>query len=241
MNQVSGGTESARAAVPRVIALVGGTGKLGSALAARLARAGHDVVIGSRDPGRAEAAARAVVDALGGDQAVRVRGSGNADAATAAEVVVIAVPFSAQRATVEELAGAVGDRVVISTAVPVDFVPGSPPIHLEVEEGSASEQVAALLPGARVVGALHTVSSAKLARLDRELDGDVLVTGDDHAAKVLVAGVLASLPSLRAVDAGPLRNSRHVEQFAVLLLTINGRTRRNTGVRVTNLPDDKAF
>jgi NADPH-dependent F420 reductase len=234
-------SDGGRGGALRVIALIGGTGKLGSGLAARLARAGHDVVIGSRDPVRAEAAAHAVVDALSGEHVVRVRGAANDAAAAAAEVVVLAVPFDAQRVTVEGLAAAVGDRVVVSTAVPVDFVKGSSPVHVEVEEGSAAEQVAALLPGARVVGALHTVSSAKLGRLDRQLDGDVLVTGDDHPAKVVVADVLASLPALRPVDAGPLENSRHVERLAVLLLTINGRTRRNTGVQITNLPDDRAF
>jgi NADPH-dependent F420 reductase len=115
------------------------------------------------------------------------------------------------------------------------------PTHVDVEQGSASEQVAALLPRARVVGALHTVSSATLAKLDRRLDADVLITGDDHDAKLAVAQLLAALPGIRVVDGGPLRNSRYVEQLTVLLLSINMRVRRNTGIRVTNLPDELAM
>jgi 8-hydroxy-5-deazaflavin:NADPH oxidoreductase len=223
------------------VALIGGTGKLGSALAARFARAGHQVVIGSRDSARAVRAASALLNAIGGVDASRVRGLDNAAAADAADVVVITVPFDAQEATLRGLAGAVGERVVISTAVPVRFVEGAGPTHVEVEQGSASEQVAALLPRARVVGALHTLSSATLAKLDRDLDADVLITGDDSTAKMLVAGLLVSLPGIRVVDGGPLRNSRYVEHLTVLLLSINMRVRRNTGVRITNLPDDLAL
>ena len=91
-----------------------------------------------------------------------------------------------------------------------------------------------------VVGALHTVSSATLAKLDRDLDAEVLITGDDPDAKTVVAELLASLSGVRVVDGGPLCNSRYVEQLTVLLLSINVRVRRNTGVRITNLPDELA-
>jgi NADPH-dependent F420 reductase len=232
-----GGRPSAVATV----ALIGGTGKLGSALAARLARAGHEVVIGSRDAVRAEQAASTLVRTISAAGASRVRGAENAAAAAAADVVVITVPFDAQEATLRGLAGALAERVVVSTAVPVRFVEGAGPAHIEVEQGSASEQVAALLPRSRVVGALHTVSSASLAKLDRDLDADVLITGDDVGGKTVVAELLTSLSGIRVVDGGPLRNSRYVEQLAVLLLTINRRVRRNTGVRITNLPDELAL
>jgi NADPH-dependent F420 reductase len=223
------------------VALIGGTGKLGSALAARFARAGHEVVIGSRDAERARQAASTVTQTIDGVDGSRVRGVDNAAAAAAADVVVITVPFEAQAATLRGLAGAVEERVVVSTAVPVRFVQGAAPTHVEVEQGSASEQVAALLPRARVVGALHTMSSATLAKVDRDLDADVLITGDDAEAKMMVAELLASLSGIRVVDGGPLRNSRYVEQLTVVLLSINMRVRRSTGVRITNLPDELAL
>lgn len=241
MGQQAAGEQAGGSTPPlAAVALIGGTGKLGSALAARFARAGHEVVIGSRDAARAQQAASALAQTISGVDGSRVRGADNAAAAAAADVVVITVPFDAQEATLRGLAGAVDDRVVVSTAVPVRFVEGSGPIHIEVEQGSASEQVAALLPRARVVGALHTVSSATLAKLDRDLGADVLITGDDPDAKTVVAELLASLSGVRVVDGGPLRNSRYVEQLTVLLLSINVRVRRNTGVRITNLPDELA-
>jgi NADPH-dependent F420 reductase len=221
------------------IALIGGTGKLGPALAARFARAGHPVAIGSRDAARAEQTAAMVTAASGADGAL-VRGADNATAAATADIVVITVPFDAQEATLRGLAAAVSDRIVVSTAVPLRFAKGVP-THVDVEQGSASEQVAALLPRARVVGALHTVSSATLAKLERRLDADVLITGDDPDAKAVVAQLLTALPGIRVVDGGPLRNSRYVEQLTVLLLSINMRVRRNTGIRITNLPDELAM
>jgi hypothetical protein len=221
-----------------IVGLVGGTGKLGSALAGRFARAGHEVIIGSRDSARAENVASTLAQAIGTVDRSRLRGADNATAAATADIVVITVPFEAQEATLRGLSTTVENRVVVSTAVPVRFVEGVGPTHIAVEQGSASEQVAALLPGASVVGALHTVSSAKLAKLERDLDDDVVITGDDAAAKVMVAELLTSMSGLRVVDGGSLRNSCYIEQLTVLLLTINKRVRRNTGLRITNLPDE---
>jgi NADPH-dependent F420 reductase len=236
----------AGAGVHRVsVALVGGTGKLGSALGLRLARAGHPVIIGSRDPARAAQAAEdlntRLAEAGGAASSARATGADNAAAAAGAEVIVVTVPYENQRQTLLGLAASVGDRVVVSTAVPIAFVPGQGPSHVEVAEGSAAEQVAAALPRARVVSALQTVSSATLARLDRDVDADIIVTGDDAEAKARVAGLLGILPGARLVDGGPLRNSRYVEQLTVLLLTINLRVKRSTGIRVTNLPDAAAM
>ncbi len=225
------------------VALVGGTGKLGSALALRLARAGYEVTIGSRDAARAAQIAESRNDRLLPDDGSAIRGSriagtDNASAAEAAEIVVITVPYDAQEETVRSLADSVGARVVISTAVPLRFVENAGPIHVDVPQGSATEQVAALMPQARVVGALQTISSATRASLDRDVGADIIVTGDDAEAKTVAVQVLAALPGIRVVDGGPLRNSRYVEQLTVLLLSINMRVRRNTGIRLTNLPDE---
>ncbi len=239
------GDERSRASGPQrpAVALIGGTGKLGSALALRLARAGYKVTIGSRDAVRGAQKAEALNDRLLADDSSsgdgsRVAGTDNASAAAAAEVVVITVPYDVQEQTLRGLAESVGGRVVISTAVPVRFVENLGPTHVDVAQGSATEQVAALLPQARVVGALHTVSSATLTRLDRDVGADIIVTGDEPEAKAVAANVLAALPGVRVVDGGPLRNSRYVEQLTVLLLSINLRVRRNTGIRLTNLPDE---
>ena len=236
MRDAVGGETETDGAGAFTVALVGGTGKLGSALALRLALGGHRVVIGSRDAARARQSAAEANDRLGA-RLHPIAGDSNGRAVEHADVVVVTVPYDAQAATLRDLAAAVGDRVVVSTAVPVRFTGGQPE-HVAVPEGSACEQVAVLLPGARVVGALHTVSSATLGKLDREVAADVIVTGDDDGAKRVAAGILSALPGVRAVDGGPLRNARYVEQFTVLLLAINMRARRNTGIRITNLPDE---
>lgn len=228
------------------MALLGGTGKLGSALGLRLAAGGYAVVLGSRDAGRAEQAANTINHRLEAGEAraggfARVTGSDNAAAASRADVVVVTVPYESQAQTLLGLAQATCARVVISTAVPLRFIPGQGPIHVDVPEGSAAEQVARLLPEARVVSALQTVSSATLGKLNRDVNTDVIVTGDDDDAKRVVAAILEAVSGARAVDGGPLRNSRYVEQLTVLLLTINARARRNTGLRLTNLSDASAF
>lgn len=190
-----------------LVALIGGTGKLGSALAARFAGAGRPVVLGSRDAERAQRAAVEVAKRIGVE-------------------------------TRRELTAWTMRRHRRPPMVPLRFMPGLGPPYVDVGEGSASQQTAELLPRSRVVGALRTVSSAKLANLDHDLDGDVLTTGDDSTAKAATAQLLTALADLRVVDAGPLRNSRSVEQLTVLLLSINMRVGRNTGIRIANLPDE---
>lgn len=219
------------------VGLIGGTGRLGTALAARFASAGHSVVIGSRVASRAIDAAAAIEQQLGSVPG-QVRGAANTTAAAVAGVVVIAIPYEGLRDVVTELAGPTSGGIVVSAVVPVRFVKGEGPSRIDVREGSACEEIAALLPGARVIGALQTLSFVTLRNLDSDIGSDIILTGDDAAAKSTVAALLASLAGVRTIDGGALRNSRYVEQLTVLLLAINSRYRRNTGIRITDLPDD---
>lgn len=227
-----------------VIAIIGGTGKLGTALAARLAAAGAAVIVGSRDRGRAADVAAEVTGRLlaaGIDRGGLLTGMDNAGAAAGADVVVVTVPYAGQAGTLAGLATALAGKLVVSTAVPVEFVENVGPVHIDVAAGSAAQEVAALLPAALVVGALQTVGSARLGRLGADVGADIIVTGDSDDAKARAATMLALLPGVRVVDGGPLRNCRYVEQVTVLLLSINLRVKRSTGVRVTNLPDAAAL
>jgi NADPH-dependent F420 reductase len=228
--------EAASSPTGRNVGIAGGTGKLGTALALRLASAGNTVVIGSRSVGRAVETATTISAALRGDGGA-VTGGDNAAACAVDGVVIITVPYEGLDDTLAGLAGAIGDRIVVSTVVPMRFVSGDGFSAVDVPAGSASEQVAAQLPAARVVGALQTLSYVVLRDLTRAVDSDVILTGDDHRAKRVVAHLLSTLAGVRIVDGGALRNSRHVEQLTVLLLSINGRYRRHTGVRITDLPD----
>ena len=221
------------------VAILGGTGKLGTGLALRWALAGRRVLIGSRRAGAAQAAAARLAAEHPGT-AMSVAGASNADAAASCSIAVVAVPFWAQAATLRPLGAALSGRVVVSAAVPLRFDAELGAVAVEVPEGSAAEQAAALLEGARVVGGLHTVSSVTLQRAPRPVDGDVLLTADDPAALATVADLVRAIPHLRPVDAGPLAVSRHIEALATVLIGINRRVRRHTGIAITDLPDERA-
>ena len=222
------------------IAIIGGTGKLGTGLAARWALAGRRVIIGSRREDAAVAAA-ARLTTEHPSTATLVTGMTNAAAVEASGIAVVSVPFAFQTDTLAALADVLSDRILVSAAVPLRFDVDSGAYAVDVPEGSAAEQVARLVPAARVVAGFHTVSSVTLQRVTETLDGDVLLCGDDPDAKHAVADLVRAIPRLRAVDAGPLRLARHVEAIAVVLLGINRRSRHHTGVSVAGLPDDRAF
>jgi 8-hydroxy-5-deazaflavin:NADPH oxidoreductase len=220
------------------VALLGGTGKLGPGLAMRFARAGVPVLIGSRDAERGAAAAeeaRAKLSAVAPDAAA-IEGTDNLDAAQRGGIAVITVPFAGQAGLLPGLAEALQGKVVVSTAVPMRFEESVGPVHVEVAEGSAAQQAAALLPGARVAGAFHSVSSIDLKRLSHDVEGDVIVTGDDAEAKHAAMELARLLPGARPVDGGPLRGARYSEHLTVLLLVVNGIYRTHVGVMLTNLP-----
>ncbi|MDE2695564.1 MAG: NADPH-dependent F420 reductase [Chloroflexota bacterium] len=221
--------------MPDTIAIIGGTGPEGRGLASRFALAGHRVVIGSRDATRGASVAAEVAATLAGrDGAGPVEGASNADAATAGEIAVVTVPFEGHRATLEALVGELAGKIVVDAVVPVRFERGPRPV--EVAEGSATEQAAAVLPDSRVVGAFHNLAAESLLDLDAPVLADVLVTGSDAAAKQAVSALAEQIDGVRAVDAGPLRYSRFVEGLTVLLIGVNMRHRARTHVRIEGLP-----
>ena len=222
------------------VALLGGTGKLGPGLAMRFARAGVPVVIGSRDAERGAAAAAEVIAKLGGagDDHAAVEGTDNLDAARRGRVAVLTVPYEGQATLLPGLAEALAGKVVVSTGVPVRFDPDAGPVHIDVAEGSAAQQVAALLPGARVAAAFHSVSSADLKRLGSPIDGHVVVTGDDAGAKQVASELVRLVPGARPVDGGPLHCARYSEYLTVLLLNVNRIYKAHTGIVITELPPE---
>lgn len=218
------------------IALVGGTGPEGRGLAARFALAGHTVVLGSRDAERAVVVAAELAGILteAGHPDLAISGAENAEAVAACDLAILVVPYEAHRATVESLAGVLAGKVVVDAVVPVRFERGPRPV--EVEEGSATEQAAALLPDSRVVGAFHNLAAEALLDIARPVEADVLVTGADAEAKTLVSALAEDIEGVRAVDAGPLRFSRFVEGLTVLLIGINARYKAHSAVRIQGLP-----
>jgi hypothetical protein len=220
-------------AVTASLAFLGGTGDQGRGLARRFALAGHPVLIGSRSAERAEAAA---VELSGGIPAgAQVSGAGNLDAARAADIVVVAVPWEGHGALVTSVAEAVAGKIVIDCVNPLGF-DGKGAYALAVEEGSAAEQAAALLPDARVVAAFHHVSAVLL--LDPavdSLDTDVLVLGDDREATDAVQALVEEIPGMRGVYAGRLRNAHQVEALTANLISVNRRYKAHAGLRITDI------
>jgi len=212
-----------------VIAVLGGTGEQGRGLAHRFAFAGNPVIIGSRSAERAVATAQA----LGPDR--RIRGMANADAAREADVVIVAVPWDGHRELLASLADILSGKIVIDCVNPIGF-DGRGAYPLPVEEGSAAQQAAAVLPGSWVVGAFHHVSAVLL--LDPKviaIDLDVMVLGDDRAATEIVQELASRLPGVRGVYAGRLRNCGQVEALTANLVSVNRRYKSHAGLRFTDI------
>lgn len=212
------------------IAIIGGTGNLGYGLALRLGNAGHDVVIGSRTAEKAQQAAREGNEALGRSV---LTGRDNRSAAEGAEVIILSVPFEAQDATLEAIADAAAGKVVIDATVPL--APGNPTAVAMPPEGSAAERTQRILANSRVVAAFHHVGAKALTRLDKPIDTDVFVCGEDPAAKEVVIALTEALGT-RAIDCGPLRQAQALERITPLLIGLNIRhKKRHTGLRLTGL------
>ncbi len=201
------------------IAILGGTGPQGKGLALRFAAVGVDVVIGSRDAARAAEIAAELNQQLTGAIG-RISGADNQGAVAAADrLVVLAVPYAAHNATLEAIAGVLGDRVLVDIVVPLKE--GDPKAVEMPAEGSATEAAQALLgDGVPVVGALHNVSATTLNDLDRRINCDILVCGNDLDAKNEVIALIEKL-DVKAYNAGPAVNARCIEAITPILIRLN--------------------
>ena len=211
-----------------MLAVLGGTGEQGRGLARRFALAGHRVVIGSRAAERAQTAAAE----LGGGS---VTGAANADAAAQGDVVIVAVPWEGHKELLQELAPVLAGKVVVDCVNPLGFDKQGA-YALEVEEGSAAQQAAAVLPDSRVVAAFHHVSAVLL--LDEaveSVDTDILVLGDDREATDFVQALVERIPTMRGIYAGRLRNAHQVEALTANLISVNRRYKAHAGLRVTDV------
>jgi len=210
-----------------VLAVLGGTGEQGRGLARRFALAGHEVIIGSRAAERAQQAASELPGA--------VSGAANADAAARADLVIVAVPWDGHKELLQSLAPVLAGKVVVDCVNPLGFDKQGA-FALDVEEGSAVEQAAAVLPESKVVGAFHHVSAVVL--LDEavdKVDTDILVLGDEREATDLVQELVERIPGMRGIYAGRLRNAHQVEALTANLISVNRRYKCHAGLRVTDV------
>jgi NADPH-dependent F420 reductase len=215
------------------IGILGATGPAGRGLAARLASVGHEVLFGSRAVDKA----RAAVDELDKEWADRVAGRliacDNAWACDA-PVVILAVHAESAIPTVQEHADRLAGEIVVSMANNLvkhgnEFNAVLPP------HGSVAAEIQALLWRSRVCTAFHLVPAAEFGELDHEMSSDVIVLGDDDDAKTTVMEITSSIPRLRALDGGSLRNAVGMETFAAVLLTVNVRHKMRASLRLTSV------
>ncbi|MCU1240780.1 MAG: putative dinucleotide-binding enzyme [Candidatus Acidoferrum typicum] len=221
----------------RTIAILGGTGPEGSGLAARLARAGEHIVIGSREALRAQETAQQLRAGLGGG--AQIDGAENAAAVAQCQIAVLTLPFSGQAPLLKQLKSVwKPGTIVIDTTVPLAAtVGGSPTRMIGVWQGSAAEAAAELLPaGVSIAAAFHNLSAELLAG-DAPVDCDVLVCSDDEDAKKVAMELAVKIPGVRALNGGKLENARIVESVTALLIGLNIRYKvHSAGVRFTGLP-----
>jgi len=221
----------------RKIAMLGGTGAEGSGLAYRLAEAGENVLIGSRDAARAQEAAKRLRERIGGDS--QIEGMDNASAAATCDVAILTVPFSGVSALLKQLKSAwKPGTMVIDTTVPLAATVGGAATRvLGVWQGSAAEQTKELLPpGVSLAAAFQNLGAESLAG-NEPVDCDVLVCGDDEKAKQVAFELVSKIRGARPLNGGKLENARIVESLTALLIGLNMRYKvHGAGIRFTGLP-----
>ena len=213
------------------VGILGGTGPQGRGLARRLAAAGHDVLIGSRTPERAQLIA-ADYDQTHGSGSVT--GGSNSDAATA-ELVIVTVPYGGHSGLLSALTTELAGKIVVDCVNPLGFDKHGP-FPLSVAAGSAAQEAQQLLPESTVIAAFHHVSAVLLddPTVDH-LGDDVLVLGEDREAVAVVCELATAIPGTRGIYAGRLRNAGQVEALAANLIAINRRYKTQASLAITGV------
>ena len=217
----------------KTLAILGGTGKEGAGLALRWALRGYRVLIGSRSTDKAKTRAAEMNRELGGDY---LTGLANAEAAAAADIVILSVPYGAHQATLSGLRDECAGKILVDLTVPLQ-PPEITQVNLPAGAAAALEAQSILGAAATVVAAFQNVSAVKLKQLGQPVDCDVLVCADDAAARLDVMA-LVEAAGMRGIDAGALKNAVAAEALTPVLLHINKTYGvAGAGIRITGLDD----
>jgi 8-hydroxy-5-deazaflavin:NADPH oxidoreductase len=216
-----------------IVAVIGGTGAEGSAIALRLGHAGYRVVIGTRDPSKAE---RVVAELNGILGTTALSFADNVKAAAAAEIIILTVPYGAQQAAVDDIRAVLEGKVLIDATAPL-----VPPKVSNVQLPPGGSAVAAIQERlgdkVRVVSAFQNVAAHKLREIGKDVECDVLVCANDAEARRIALGLIADI-GLRGIDAGPICNSAAAEALTSVLIFLNRKYKASgSGIRVTGLDD----
>ena len=216
------------------IGILGGTGPAGRGLAVRLAAAGEQMVIGSRDQGRADAVARDLVSAWP-EHRLAISGSSNHDTASC-DLVVVGTPWDSAVATLGPIATQLAGKVVVSMANALikegrEFLPLMPP------RGSVAASIQAALPGSMVAASFHHLPASQMEKLTTPITADVMVCSDHAEASAATVALVERIEGLRAVDAGSLAMAAPIEAFTAALITVNIRHKVHVAVQLAGYGD----
>lgn len=214
-----------------MLGFIGGTGPEGRGLALRFALAGEKILIGSRSEERAKQAAESVSEHAPPGS---VRGALNSEVAQEADIAFIAVPYAAQRDTLNDLKGQLSGKLVVNLIAPLEFNKGRASA-LIVEEGSAALQSQIILAESTIVAAFQNISAEDLLVPDKSIDSDVIVCADDADARERVMKMAETIKGARAVNGGGLANARYVEDLTALLLNINRIYKAHSSIKITGI------
>ena len=215
-----------------MLAFLGGTGPEGKGLAVRLALAGEQIIIGSRDAARAALIAEELIQLAPGTQ---IEGAANAEAAARADVVFLTCPYEAQRPLLEPLAKQLAGKILVNVIAPMVFERGRGASAIEVDAGSAAQESQEILPEALVAAAFQNASAEELQDPKLIMEGDVIICSAHKAATEHVMELAQKIPNLRGVDGGALANSKYVEQITPLLVNINRIYKIHAGIKIVGV------
>lgn len=215
-----------------MLAFLGGTGPEGKGLALRMALAGEDVIIGSRDSAKAKEAAEALLELAPGTS---ITGDVNDIAAFEGDLVFVTVPYEGQAALLEQLGSHLLGKVVVTAVAPMTFVRGRGAIAVDVEDGSAAMETQRILASSYVVAAFQNISAVELMDPQAEMEGDVVVCSDHQGPKERVMELVSKVKNLRAVDGAGLDNAKYVEQLTALLVNINRIYKAHSMIKIVGV------
>ncbi len=222
------------------IAIIGGTGSQGLNIGKRLAIAGEDIIIGSRKEEKALTKVEESLELLKDYDDIKMEGMSNEDAAQAGDLIILTVPLSAQKPTLQSIKDYVGDKILVDATVPLETaIGGSPARFVDLMEGSAAERTAKILKktDVRVVAAFNNVSNSLLSNIPEPIDCDCLLAGNDNEAKQVVKEIIEKIPGIDCIDCGKLEKARMIEKITPLLIGLNIKYKSQFGgIRITGIP-----
>lgn len=214
-----------------MLAFLGGTGPEGRGLALRLALAGEEVIIGSRDEARAKDSAKALNELAPG---IAISGEVNEVAVQRADTIFVTVPYAGQKSLLEQVANHLAGKLVVDVVAPLAVSKGRARA-IPVEEGSAAMQAQHILPDSYVVAAFQNISAADLIVPDKVMEGDVVVCSDHLEPKQRVMEMVTKIRDLRPVDGDGLENAKYIEEFTAMLLNINRIYKAHSMIKIVGV------